>query len=112
MDNSVVPVFRGEPRFNSSFRDGRVVVLFDCVLCLLLMLGGKEMSRLVKARLDALRILTTHQEREMIDRIVEERTRQDCDVGINKVSDDELKRIVEEARKRLAKKREAIPVYV
>jgi len=68
------------------------------------------MSRLVKARLDALFIQTSHEERVMVDKIVEERTRQDCDVGITKISDEELKRIVEEARKRL-KKREAITVY-
>ena len=70
------------------------------------------MSRLVKTRLDALRIFTTHEERVMIDAIVEERTRQNCDVGIDKISDDELRRIVEEAKRRLAKKKEAIPIYV
>jgi len=69
------------------------------------------MSRRVKARLDALHLSTSHDERIMIDRIVEERTRQNCDVGIDKITDKELKRIVEEAWRRLAKKREAIPIY-
>jgi hypothetical protein len=70
------------------------------------------MSRLVKARLDALRILTTREERVLIDAIVEERTQQNCDVGIDRISDEELRRIVEEAKRRLTKKKEAIPVYV
>jgi len=70
------------------------------------------MSRLVKARLDALRIATTQEERFKIDLIVEERTGLNCDVGIKQISDGELKLIVEEARKRLAKKRGEVPVYV
>lgn len=64
------------------------------------------MSRRVKERLDALRILTEHIERVEIDKIVEEKTGKYCDEGIDDVSDEQLKDIVEEARRRLRKKKE------
>lgn len=58
------------------------------------------MSIRVKARLNRLNILTTHEERVEIDREIERRTNVYCDTGIDKISDDELKEIVELVRRR------------
>ena len=69
------------------------------------------MSRKVKQRLDALRILTEHEERVEIDKVVEEKTGKYCDDGIDEISDEELRHIVEEARKRLKKKR-VVPAII
>lgn len=58
------------------------------------------MSIKVKARLNRLLIETTHEERIEIDREIERRTKVYCDEGIDRISDSELKEIVELVRRR------------
>ena len=66
------------------------------------------MSIRVKQRLDILKISTTHEERVEIDKEIEGRTRLYCDIGIDKVSDAELRQIVEDVRRR---KKKVMEVY-
>jgi hypothetical protein len=51
----------------------------------------------VKARLRQMNLLfrTTHEDRVKIDEEIERRTGQYCDEGIDKITDDELREIVE-----------------
>jgi len=59
----------------------------------------------VKARLLRLFIQTTHEEWVEIDREIERKTRESCETGVDKVTDQELKGIVEYVRR----KRKAVP---
>ena len=59
----------------------------------------------MKARLLRLLIQTTHEERLEIDREIERRTRENCETGVDKITDQELKGIVEYVRR----KRKAVP---
>lgn len=58
------------------------------------------MSIKVKRRLDNLKIETSSEDRQEIDREIERRTKQWCDHGIDKTSDKELTEIVEQIRKK------------
>lgn len=66
------------------------------------------MSIRVKTRLDRLQLTTTHENRVEIDREIESRTGLYCDKGIDQISDDELRQIVEAVR---AKKKRVVEVY-
>ena len=66
------------------------------------------MSIRVKRRLDLLHLLTTHAERVDVDKEIERKTGLYCDKGIDQISDDELRRIVEAVR---AKKKKVMEVY-
>ena len=59
----------------------------------------------MKARLLRLFIQTTHEEWVEIDREIERKTRESCETGVDKVTDQELKGIVEYVRR----KRKAVP---
>jgi len=50
-------------------------------------------------------IQTTHEERMEIDREIERRTRESCETGVDKITDQELKGIVEYVRR----KKKAVP---
>lgn len=63
------------------------------------------MSIKVKMRLDALNILTTHEERMEIDRLLEERMGMYCDDAVGLLNDEEFRKLVDEAKKRIPKKR-------
>jgi len=66
----------------------------------------------VKIRLDALNILTTHEERMEIDRLLEERMSMYCDDAVGLLNDEEFRKLVDEAKKRIPKKRrEEVVVY-
>ena len=52
------------------------------------------MSIRVHERLRRLFIETTHEERQEIDREIEQRTKVYCDTGIDRISDEELRQIV------------------
>ena len=45
-------------------------------------------------------IQTTHEERMEIDREIERRTRESCETGVDKITDQELKGIVEYVRRK------------
>ncbi|MBI4258302.1 MAG: hypothetical protein HY619_05040 [Thaumarchaeota archaeon] len=62
------------------------------------------MSIKVHQRLLRLLIMTTHEERQAIDREIEARTKVYCDKGIDKISDQELRVIVDMVRRRKARK--------
>lgn len=66
------------------------------------------MSIRVKMRLDRLRIFTTHEDRVDIDKEIERRTGLYCDKGIDRISDDELRQIVEAVK---AKRKKVVEVY-
>ncbi len=54
------------------------------------------MSNKVKERLQMMKWLhlTDHDDRVELDRIIEERTRKHCDIGVSCLSDDEIKAIL------------------
>lgn len=54
-------------------------------------------------------IETTHEEREEIDKEIEERTGKYCDEGVDELSDSEFIWIINKIKKR--KKRKEIPAY-
>ena len=58
------------------------------------------MSIRVKARLAQLLIQTTHEERLEIDKEIERRTRESCETGVDKITDQELRDIVEYVRRK------------
>ena len=58
------------------------------------------MSIRVHKRLRILFIETTNEERQEIDREIERRTKVYCDTGIDRISDEELRQIVENIRKK------------
>jgi len=70
-----------------------------------------KLSWRVKRRLDRLGITTTTEERQEIDRIIKKRTGKDCDEAEPLIrSDEEFRRIVEEAKRRVReRKKEPIP---
>jgi trans-2-enoyl-CoA reductase len=64
-------------------------------------------SERVRVKLFKLNIQTTHEERLEIDREIERRTRESCETGIDKITDQELREIVDYVRR---KKRQQKPV--
>ncbi len=68
------------------------------------------MSIKVFERLRKLMIETNHEEREEIDREIEEKTGKYCDEGIDELSDSEFIELVDKVKKKKKKKVE-IPVY-
>jgi hypothetical protein len=71
-----------------------------------------KLSRLVKLRLKRLKIETTHEERIMIDTLITEKTgERDCDEAVKKLTDEEFKKIVEEA-KRIVREKQKLQMYV
>ena len=64
---------------------------------------GKEMSIKIKEWLRRLGIDTTHEEREEIDREIEERTGQYCDKGAELLSEAEFLAIVNSVRRKRRK---------
>ncbi len=69
------------------------------------------MSIKVRELLALLGIETTHEEREEIDRIIEERTGLYCDEGINLLSREEFLEIVYEAKRRVRKRKAEQVIY-
>jgi hypothetical protein len=70
------------------------------------------MSKKVKERLLRMRIETTAEERAEIDRLIAERTgEKDCDVAVQKLSDEEFRQIVEEAKKRIRERKKIVYAY-
>ena len=64
------------------------------------------MSKVVKLMLEKYGLLneTTHEDREEIDRIIEERTGYYCDEGVKMLSEEEFLSVVESVLKRRKKK--------
>lgn len=58
------------------------------------------MSIKVRARLDRLRIETTHEERLEIDNEIRSRTGESCETGVDKLSDGQIWEIVERVRRK------------
>jgi hypothetical protein len=70
------------------------------------------MSKKVKERLSRMRIETTAEERAEIDRLITERTgEKDCDAAVQKLSDEEFRQIVEEAKKRIRERKKIVYAY-
>ncbi|MDT7864702.1 MAG: hypothetical protein RQ968_04405 [Thermoproteota archaeon] len=69
------------------------------------------MSIKVRELLALLGIETTHEEREEIDRIIEERTGLYCDEGIDLLSREEFLEIVYEAKRRVRKRKAEQVIY-
>jgi hypothetical protein len=70
------------------------------------------MSKKVKERLLRMRIETTAEERAEIDRLITERTgEKDCDTAVQKLSDEEFRQIVEEAKKRIRERKKIVYAY-
>jgi hypothetical protein len=70
------------------------------------------MSIKVKERLLRMRIETTAEERAEIDRLIVERTgEKDCDAAVQKLSDEEFRQIVEEAKKRIRERKKIVYAY-
>jgi hypothetical protein len=65
----------------------------------------------VRELLALLGIETTHEEREEIDRIIEERTGLYCDEGINLLSREKFLEIVYEAKRRVRKRKAEQVIY-
>ena len=61
------------------------------------------MSIRVHKRLRILFIETTNEERQEIDREIERRTKVYCDTGIDRLSDEELRQIVADIRRKKKK---------
>ena len=61
------------------------------------------MSKRVFERLMLMLLETTHEERVEIDREIEKRTGKYCDEGVKELSDQQLKEIVEEVKRRKKK---------
>jgi hypothetical protein len=53
-------------------------------------------------------VQTTHEEREELDKIIKERTGKYCDDAVDQLTDQQLMQFLEEARRRLRRKREMI----
>lgn len=72
------------------------------------------MSIRVKMRLASMGILpqTTHEERMELDKLIEERTGMYCDIGVEKLTDVELKQLLEVIRNKKKQKRECEVSYV
>lgn len=68
------------------------------------------MSIKVFERLRRMMIETNHEERQEIDREIEEKTGKYCDEGIDELSDSEFIELVDKVKKKKKKKVE-IPVY-
>lgn len=69
------------------------------------------MSIKVRELLALLGIETTHEEREEIDKIIEERTGLYCDEGVNLLSKEEFLEIVYEAKRRVRKRKTEQVIY-
>lgn len=66
------------------------------------------MSQVVKERLKILGIMTTHEERVELDKEIESETGQFCDAGVNNLSDNKFRKLLDRVRKRLIKKMEVL----
>ncbi|HLC39255.1 MAG TPA: hypothetical protein VJJ76_00035 [archaeon] len=71
------------------------------------------MSTKVKERLQRMNVLptTTHEERQELDRVIEEHTQKYCDDAVGQLTDEQLLQYLKEARERLKKSKKE-PMYV